>query len=92
MASCNTLLQDVAPAHLRGRVMSLYAFVFAGVAPVGSFMMGSLAQGFGVLAAYKVGGGLGLAGVLALAWVWARSDGRASVNAQSRPAPLGAAS
>jgi len=81
MASCNTTLQYEAPDHLRGRVMSLYAFVFVGITPIGSFLMGTLAQWLGVLATYAIGGGLGLAGVLALAWVWARSKGRAAVHA-----------
>jgi MFS family permease len=92
MASCNTTLQDVAPAHLRGRVMSLYAFVFAGIAPVGSFLMGSLAQGFGVLTAYTVAGAAGLAAVLALAWVWARSKDRATANTDPHRSRLSAAS
>ena len=72
MASCNTSLQAQAPDHLRGRVMSIYAFFFAGVTPIGSFLMGSMAQGFGVRATYAIGGGLGLAGILALSWAWAR--------------------
>jgi MFS family permease/tetratricopeptide (TPR) repeat protein len=76
MASCNTTLQEVSPPHLRGRVMSLYAFVFAGITPLSLFMMGTLAQCFGVPVTYALGGGLGLAGVLALAWLWARSPGR----------------
>jgi MFS family permease len=76
MASCNTTLQDVSPPHLRGRVMSLYAFVFAGITPLSLFLMGTLAQCFGVPVTYALGGGLGLAGVLALAWRWARSEGR----------------
>jgi MFS family permease len=71
MASCNSTLQAESPDHLRGRVMSLYAFVFAGIAPVGSLLMGSLAQGFGVSATYAVAGGLGLCCVSALAWAWA---------------------
>ena len=92
MASCNTTLQDVAPAHMRGRVMSLYAFVFAGITPVGSLLMGTLAQWLGVLAVYTVGGGLGLAGVLALAWAWARSKGRAVGCADPQQTPLRTAS
>ena len=76
MASCNTTLQFEAPDHLRGRVMSLYAFVFAGITPIGALLMGTLAQCLGVSAAYALGGGIGLAGVGAFAWSWARrTDG-----------------
>ena len=71
MASCNTTLQTVAPDRLRGRIMSLYAFVFAGVTPIGSFFVGTLAEWFGVSVAYAVGGGMGLVCVLALGLIWA---------------------
>jgi len=72
MASCNSTLQSEAPDHLRGRVMSLYAFVFAGVIPFGSLLMGTLAHYLGVSLTYAIGGGGGLASVLALAWAWSR--------------------
>ncbi len=77
MASCNTTLQMVAPDRLRGRIMSLYAFVFVGVTPIGSFFVGSVAEWFGVSAAYAVGGGLGLLAVLVLTLLWARGKARA---------------
>jgi predicted MFS family arabinose efflux permease len=76
MAGCNTTLQMVAPDRLRGRIMSLYAFVFVGVTPIGSFFVGIVAEWFGVSAAYAVGGGLGLLSVLVLTLVWARGEAR----------------
>jgi MFS family permease len=76
LASCNTTLQAEVPDRLRGRVMSLYAFVFVGVAPLGSLLMGALAQGFGAPAAYAVGGAAGLLCVLALTWARGRPKGR----------------
>ncbi|HYL80765.1 MAG TPA: MFS transporter, partial [Candidatus Acidoferrum sp.] len=57
-ACSNTTLQLGVPGELRGRMMSLYAFVFAGVSPIGALFVGSIAQGFGTLAAYGTGGGL----------------------------------
>ncbi|HEX7512141.1 MAG TPA: MFS transporter, partial [Candidatus Methylomirabilis sp.] len=75
MASCNTTLQMVVPDRLRGRIMSIYAFVFAGVTPIGSFFMGAVAEWFGVSVAYAAGGGLGLLSVLALAFIWTRRGG-----------------
>lgn len=81
MASCNTALQMVVPDRLRGRIMSLYAFVFVGVTPVGSFFVGSVAEWFGTPIAYAAGGGLGLLSVLALTLLWWRGWGRAA----SRP-------
>lgn len=73
LACCNTTLQVTAPDELRGRVMSLYTLVFVGVTPIGAFLIGSIAEGFGVSAACLTGGGLGLLCVLAL---WARSTRR----------------
>jgi predicted MFS family arabinose efflux permease len=67
MATANTTLQTAVPDHLRGRVMSLYTFVFAGVTPFGAFLVGSVAELLGIPAAYALAGGLSLAGILAVA-------------------------
>jgi MFS family permease len=75
MAGCNTTLQMTVPDGLRGRIMSLYAFVFVGVTPVGSFLMGSLAELFGAPVAYAVGGGFGLLAVFALSLYARKADG-----------------
>ena len=76
MANCNTTLQLTVPDNLRGRIMSLYAFVFVGVTPIGSFLVGTVAEGFGVPAAYAVGGGAGLVAVVTLALLGMRRPGR----------------
>ncbi|HEV8675252.1 MAG TPA: MFS transporter [Methylomirabilota bacterium] len=72
LASSNTALQVTVPDELRGRVMSLYSLVFAGVSPVGAFLIGGIAEAFGAPAACAAGGGLGLVCVLGLAARWAR--------------------
>jgi MFS family permease len=77
MASCNTTLQMVVPDRLRGRIMSVYAFVFVGVTPLGSFFVGTVAEWFGAPAAYAAGGGLGLLSVVTLTALWVRGWGRA---------------
>jgi MFS family permease len=46
-ASCNTILQTVVDPDKRGRVMSLYATAFAGMAPFGSLAAGALAKSIG---------------------------------------------
>ncbi len=48
MASCNTLLQTIVDDDKRGRVMSLYATAFMGMAPIGSMLAGSVAEHIGV--------------------------------------------
>jgi MFS family permease len=63
-ASCNTILQLTAPDALRGRIMSLYALVFAGVTPFGALAVGYVAEWLGTPAACAVGG---LGGLLCVA-------------------------
>jgi MFS family permease len=43
-ATSNSRLQLVTPAHLRGRVMSIYTLLFMGSTPIGSLIVGTLAQ------------------------------------------------
>ena len=47
MSAANTLLQTLAPDHLRGRVMSLFFIMFMGAPPLGSLVAGVLAPVFG---------------------------------------------
>ncbi|HEY7860880.1 MAG TPA: MFS transporter, partial [Gemmatimonadaceae bacterium] len=57
-ALANGLLQTITPDHLRGRVMSAYAFVFVGMAPIGSLLSGTIASALGAPAAIGIGGGV----------------------------------
>jgi MFS family permease len=59
-ASSMSILQLAAPDALRGRVVGLYIFVFAGFAPVGSILAGWLASIGGTEAAFTVGGAAGV--------------------------------
>ncbi len=72
MTSCNTTVQIAVPDELRGRVMGLYALVFAGMTPIGALIMGTVAEQWGVSRACAVGGGAGLVLVLALTGAWRR--------------------
>jgi hypothetical protein len=66
LAMTNTLIQLLAPNHLRGRVISTYLWALQGVAPFGSLFVGWLAQTFGAPVAVLAGGAicLGLAAVV----------------------------
>ncbi len=44
MSSTNGFLQTTAPDHLRGRAVSLYIWVFSGLAPVGGMAAGWMAE------------------------------------------------
>lgn len=70
-ATASTRLQLLAPAHLRGRVMSLYALLFAGTTPIGSAVVGGLSHVLGVQWALAIMAGICLLGVLAgLLFLW----------------------
>ena len=65
-ATCNTVLQLTAPDALRGRIMSLYAVVFAGVTPFGALAIGYAAEHLGTPATCALGGAGGFACVTLL--------------------------
>jgi MFS family permease len=80
-ASANALVQLTSPDHLRGRVVSLYLFAFAGLAPIGGLVAGWLAEIGGTELAFGVAGTAGLG---AVAWAYRRLVGR-----QLHPTPSG---
>ena len=76
LASCNTTLQLVVPDQMRGRIMSLYAFVWVGVTPLGSPFVGTIADWYGVAAAYAAGGGVALVLILGIGLLGRRGRAR----------------
>jgi MFS family permease len=62
MASSNTLIQSMVPDRLRGRVMSVYAMTFMGMAPMGALLAGSLAHTLGAPVTVGLGGVVAIAG------------------------------
>ena len=60
-ANANALVQLDVPGHLRGRVVGLYLFAFAGLAPVGGLVAGWLVAEGGTALAFGVAGATGLA-------------------------------
>jgi MFS family permease len=67
-ATSNTLLQTSSPDQMRGRVMGLYAMVFAGTTPIGALTTGWLASAFGAPATLAIVAIPCLASV-AFAWI-----------------------
>jgi MFS family permease len=59
-ANSQSILQLTAPDHLRGRVLSLYLFAFAGLSPIGGLLAGWLASVGGTELAFAVAGVSGL--------------------------------
>jgi MFS family permease len=60
-ANANALVQLEAPGHLRGRIVGLYLFAFAGLAPVGGLVAGWLVTLGGTQLAFAVAGVTGAA-------------------------------
>ena len=59
-SNANSILQLRAPDHLRGRIVSLYLWAFAGFAPLGGLLAGWLTAVGGTELAFVVAGLTGL--------------------------------
>jgi len=66
LVTMNTMIQISVPNGLRGRVFSIYFWAFQGVAPFGSFVIGSMAQAWNVPITIIIGGTICLIGIIAL--------------------------
>jgi MFS family permease len=55
LASANSYIQVTVPDELRGRVMSVYSFVFLGLVPIGNSIMGTSADHIGTTTAVASG-------------------------------------
>jgi len=64
MTTANTRLQLLVPDHLRGRVMGMYMLLFVGTTPIGSILIGQVAEHLGVRPAV-----LSMAGLCAIGLV-----------------------
>jgi MFS family permease len=64
----NVTIQNSIPDAMRGRVMSLYVTVFAGSAPIGGLLAGSMAQAWGSPAAFSIGAALAALVLVFVAW------------------------
>jgi len=47
LATANSFIQIAAPDYIRGRVMSVYSFVFLGFTPIGNFLIGIMSERIG---------------------------------------------
>ena len=69
MSVTNTLLQTLAPDHLRGRVMSLFFIMFMGAPPIGSLLAGFLTP---LIGAPITVGSMGVLSLIVSVYVFAR--------------------
>ncbi len=68
LAACNTVLQTLVDDDKRGRVMSIFAMAFMGMAPFGSLAAGALAHRIGAGCTLLIGGFCCIAGGVAFAF------------------------
>jgi MFS family permease len=69
--AANAVMQLSVPSEMRGRVMGLYMLVFAGSSPIGSPLIGWLAEVFGPRSSMIIGGIVSLAAVIGVVAVMA---------------------
>jgi MFS family permease len=69
-SNSNSLIQLASPDHLRGRLIGLYFFAFAGTGTAGGILSGLLTAAGGTELAFAVAG---LAGLSISSYVWLRS-------------------
>lgn len=83
---CNTLIQSLVADNMRGRVMSLYVLTFVGLAPLGSLLLGWLAEHIGIAGAVRLAGGwvlLSAAWFISRLWQMKESVKRLSAEAEA---------
>jgi MFS family permease len=83
VANTSALLQLRAPDRLRGRVMSLFMFAFAGLAPIGGLWAGWVMDVGGTQLALTLGGAVSLT---VIAYAWAKLP---ALRARHRGLPAG---
>ncbi len=65
LGASNTLIQMLSPDEMRGRVVSVYTMIAVGMVPLGSLLLGTAASRIGLHLTFAIGGGIGIACVLA---------------------------
>ena len=82
-AMSNSIIQLHTPAHLRGRVMALYLWVFLGTTPFGSPLAGWVEQNFGSRTTLAVAGLVALLTAAVGAALWARRRPRGDYSSSA---------
>ncbi len=74
LSTCNTYLQTTAPPELRGRVVSIYVWIFQGLTPLGGFAAGWAAQHAGIPSAILGAGAICILAGLVFGSLYTRSN------------------
>jgi MFS family permease len=84
MITGNTMLQLSARPEARGRVMALYGAVFLGSTPIGSPVVGFVAEHLGVRVGFGLAGGAALVTGLVLILVLRREATSRAMSTEAR--------
>jgi len=89
MAATNTMLQSMAPDHLRGRIVALYSMMFMGMMPAGSLGAGFTADRLSAPVTLALGGIACMVGAAVFAWrlPYFRADALEKLRATGALAP-----
>ncbi|EXG79540.1 MFS transporter [Cryptosporangium arvum] len=90
--AANARVQLGTPAHLRGRVMSLYMLVFLGGTPLGSLIVGPISERYGPRAGLLLGGAAVLIAALTLAAARMRARNRETASERQKLTSVAAVS
>lgn len=73
-ATINSLIQYYAPEKLRGRIVGLWGFLFAGLSPIGSMFSGYIGHHFQPVTPFIIGGGICITSLIIISvtdnWLW----------------------
>jgi MFS family permease len=83
-SNSQSILQLSAPDHMRGRILSLYLWAFAGLAPVGGLLAGWLSDVGGTRLAFFVAGTVGVT-MTGVAFVRGRSHAAPAAPLRAEP-------
>jgi len=88
MITGNTMLQLAARPEARGRVMALYGMVFLGSTPIGSPVVGWIAEHLGPRVGFAITGGIAMATGLGALWLRRRATAELPADgAEALPGP-----
>jgi MFS family permease len=90
-ATCNATLQLGSADAMRGRVMALYSVVFLGTTPIGSPLMGWIAQVAGARSSFYVAGVATVLGGLVALWALRRRTALGTIEDPRAEEPARAA-
>ncbi|MCE5223446.1 MFS transporter [bacterium] len=79
---CNSSIQMESDDIHRGRVMSVYSFVFVGIAPIGSIYAGALSSWIGARGTYLVSGIIGIICTIIISWIFFKNQKSVSISNQ----------